>query len=351
MRLAPVSIRWFDDPQLVVERAAASSRPTHAAQRPVDACRVLAAMTAALIRGASRERVFGQGFWQHGELHPDVQAVVDGSWRGKEPPAIRGTGYCIDALEAAIWAVAGAADFRDAILRAANLGDDADTTAAIAGQLAGAAWGATGIPGGWLGKVAMRPRIESLADALHRAAVGTRLRWEHDDELHAWWVDAEGRILAGEFPSVMNDAEATRWKLDLLADAGIDTIIDLTEETEPLTRYHDQLPELAADRGVTIKRLSHPIRDMNVTTAERYDRIIADIERQLAAGRRVYIHCWGGVGRTGTVVGIWHVHQGHDPVTALELIREARAGTRKGERPSPETERQVAAIREAHARL
>jgi protein-tyrosine phosphatase len=102
---------------------------------------------------------------------------------------------------------------------------------------------------------------------------------------------------------------------------------------------------------VTIKRLSHPIRDMNVTTAERYDRIIADIERQLAAGRRVYIHCWGGVGRTGTVVGIWHVHQGHDPVTALELIREARAGTRKGERPSPETERQVAAIREAHARL
>jgi ADP-ribosyl-[dinitrogen reductase] hydrolase len=85
--------------------------------------------------------------------------------------------------------VAGAADFRDAILRAANLGDDADTTAAIAGQLAGAAWGATGIPGSWLEKVAMRPRIESLADALHRAAVGTRLRWEHDDELHAWWVD------------------------------------------------------------------------------------------------------------------------------------------------------------------
>jgi hypothetical protein len=63
---------------------------------------------------------------------------------------------------------------------------------------------------------------------------------------------------------------------------------------------------------VTFRRLSHPIRDMNVTTAERYDRIIADIERELAAGRRVYIHCWGGVGRTGTVVGIWHVHQGEE---------------------------------------
>jgi ADP-ribosylglycohydrolase len=175
MRLAPVSIRWFDEPSVVVERAAASSRTTHAARRPVDACRVLAAMTAALLRGESRERVFAPDFWTHGDLHADVEAVARGCWRGKEPPAIRGTGYCIDALEAAIWAVAGAKDFRDAILRATNLGDDADTTAAIAGQVAGAAWGGEGIPAEWLAKLAMRERIESLADALHRAAVGTRL--------------------------------------------------------------------------------------------------------------------------------------------------------------------------------
>ena len=350
MRLAPVSIRWFDDPSVVIERAAASSRPTHGARRPMDACRLLAAMTAALIRGESRERVFDPGFWSHGDLHPDVAAVAGGSWRGKEPPAIRGTGYCIDALEAAIWAVARAKDFRDAIMRAANLGDDADTTAAIAGQLAGAAWGATGIPGAWLEKLAMRRRIESLADSLHRAAVGTKLTWEHDDDLHAWWVDGEGRILAGEFPSARNDAELTRWKLDLLADAGVDTIIDLTEPTEPLTPYHDQLADLSAERGVTMRRLSHPIRDVSVTTAEHYDRIIADIERELAAGRRVYIHCWGGRGRTGTVVGIWHVSQGHDPDTALERIREARAGTRKGDQPSPETSEQVSAIRQAHER-
>ena len=60
------------------------------------------------------------------------------------------------ALEAAIWAVAGAEDFRDAVLRAANLGDDADTTAAIAGQLAGARWGVDAIPAEWREKATAR---------------------------------------------------------------------------------------------------------------------------------------------------------------------------------------------------
>jgi ADP-ribosylglycohydrolase len=175
MRLAPVAIRWSHDPEAVVEQAAASSLPTHPARRPVDACRVLAAMTAALIRGERTERVFDPGFWNHGHLHDAVEAVARGSWRGKEPPAIRGTGYCVAALEAAIWAVAGARDFRDAVLRATNLGDDADTTAAIAGQLAGAMHGASRIPDAWLGKLAMRDRIESLADALHRASEASRI--------------------------------------------------------------------------------------------------------------------------------------------------------------------------------
>lgn len=175
MRLAPVAIRWAHDPAAVIEQAAASSRPTHPASRPVDACKVLAAMTAAFIRGKPREAVLSAEFWQAGPLHPAVEAVARGSWQGKEPPEIRGTGYCVAALEAAIWAVAGSDDFRDAILRATNLGDDADTTAAIAGQLAGALYGASGIPQPWLAKLAMREQIESLADALHQAAVGEQV--------------------------------------------------------------------------------------------------------------------------------------------------------------------------------
>ena len=76
MRLAPVSIRWSHDPAAVIEQAAASSRPTHPASRPVDACKVLAAMTAALIRGEPREAVLSAEFWQAGTLHPAVEAVA-----------------------------------------------------------------------------------------------------------------------------------------------------------------------------------------------------------------------------------------------------------------------------------
>lgn len=350
MRLAPVAIRWAHDPALVVDRAAASSRPTHAARRPVDACRLLAAMTAALVRGESAARVFDPGFWNHGPLHEAVEAVARGSWRRKEPPAIQGTGYCVAALEAALWAVAGATSFRDAVLRATNLGDDADTTAAIAGQLAGAAYGAKGIPEAWLMKLAMRERIESLADALERAANGERLLWQHDLDHHGWWADAEGRVLAGEYPGHRYDPAATRRNLVRLADAGIGTIIDLTEDADGLTPYEQELGMLAAERGLTLRRVSHPIRDQSVTTADHYDRIVADINQFLATGRKIFVHCWGGIGRTGTVVGIWHVSRGHDPEGALALIKAARRGTRKAERPAPENDDQVNAIRAAHQR-
>ncbi len=135
-----------------------------------------------------------------------------------------------------------------------------------------------------------------------------------------------------------------------MAKAGIGTIIDLTDEHDWLTAYEEHLPTIAARHGVAIARLSHPIPDQGVTSPEHYDRIIADIEGALAAGRKVFVHCWGGVGRTGTVVGICHVHRGHSADAALTRIAATRRGTMKGERPSPETHVQVEAIRQAHER-
>ena len=194
----------------------------------------------------------------------------------------------------------------------------------------------------------MRERIESLADSLHASATGKRERWAFDDAFHAWWVDAD-RILAGEYPG-SPDPTQRDFKLALLADAGIATIVDLTRDDDHLAPYGAHWESLGESRGRKHKRLHHPIRDLDVTTPERYDAILADIDAELAADRPVYVHCWGGVGRTGTVVGLVHVKRGADAPTALEAISAARQGTRKAHRPAPEMACQVAVIRDAARR-
>ena len=94
-----------------------------------------------------------------------------GSWRGKHRMAIRASGYVAHSLEAALWSVGSTGDFRSAVLRAANLGEDADTTAAITGKLAGALYGASGIPQDWRGKVAWGARITTLAEGLLKSSL------------------------------------------------------------------------------------------------------------------------------------------------------------------------------------
>ena len=105
-----------------------------------------------------------------GDVERAVGEVAAGSFRRKLPPEIRGTGYVVASLEAALWAFAGKNSFQDAALQAVNLGDDADTTGAVLGQLAGACHGESAIPGRWLECLAMRELIGSNADGLRAAA-------------------------------------------------------------------------------------------------------------------------------------------------------------------------------------
>ncbi|MBK5223764.1 MAG: ADP-ribosylglycohydrolase family protein [Acidimicrobiia bacterium] len=339
MRLAPVPIRWHTDPADAAERSAESSRPTHAATRPVDACRLMGAMLSALIGGQPSDQVFAPDFWKFGDLHTQVEAIARGSWRAKEPPVIRGTGFCIDALEAAIWAVAGASDFRAAVLRAANLGDDADTTAAIAGQLAGARWGASAIPAEWRSKISMVERIETMADRLYAAGsvdepVGP---WAHDETFHAWWVEP-GRVLAGEYPGDGSSPERAAEKVNLLVDAGVRTFVDLTEEGE-LAPYAHLVEAAATARQLDLRHRRFPIPDFSTLDDELYDDIVDAIRTEAERGA-VFVHCWGGVGRTGTVIGCLLLDSGVDHADLDDRLAQLRHGTKKANRPSPENQQQ-----------
>ena len=100
---------------------------------------------------------------------PRVRAIANGEWRRKARGGIRSTGYVIDTLEAALWAVNETETFRSALLLAVNLGGDADTIGAVTGQFAGARYGLSGIPKDWLGTLAWREKLEHLAMALTHA--------------------------------------------------------------------------------------------------------------------------------------------------------------------------------------
>lgn len=169
MRLAPVALRFFHDRARMRRAATDQSRCTHAAPEAVDACVIFAELLADAIVGTPKSEVLRPRL--DADLAGGVGAVAAGRWRGRRAAEVRGSGYVVEALEAALWAVGRAGDFREAVLLAANLGDDADTTAAIAGQLAGALHGERGIPAEWLAKLAWRERISALADGLVDVAI------------------------------------------------------------------------------------------------------------------------------------------------------------------------------------
>lgn len=174
MRLAPVPLFFAHDPQQAIERSGDSSRTTHGAPTAVDACRYFGGLIVSAVNGADKATLLAPShcplpnYWDQHPLHPAVKAVAQGSFKAKQPPHIRGTGYVVYALEAALWALYASETFRDGLLLAANLGDDADTTGAIYGQLAGAYYGLPGIPEPWHAQVAKADIILNLADQLLR---------------------------------------------------------------------------------------------------------------------------------------------------------------------------------------
>ena len=174
MRLAPAPLFFASDPELAIRMSAESSRTTHGAATCVDACRYFGGLLVGAVQGVDKATLLSPsyspvpGLWESasGGLCAEIDEVAAGSFKIKQPPEIVGSGYVVKSLEAALWAFYHSTDFRDGCLLAVNLGDDADTTAAIYGQIAGAYYGVDGIPAEWRERVAMGEFITQLADGL-----------------------------------------------------------------------------------------------------------------------------------------------------------------------------------------
>jgi hypothetical protein len=156
----------------------------------------------------------------------------------------------------------------------------------------------------------------------------------------SYWV-LPGRFLAGEYPCSVNEDEALG-KLRWLLEQGVDFWLDLTEAGESgLMPYAPLLNQVASGVGriVTHYRLSIP--DMGTPTPEHMRRILNQLDATLQGGRTVYLHCYGGIGRTGTVVGCYLVRHGMSGPQAIAQIAQWRAATPDGWKPSPETRPQT----------
>ena len=178
MRLAPVPMFFARNAADAVHYSGQSSRTTHGATACVDACRYYGGLIWAAINGVDKSDILASkysptGQWYDlGPLHGEIEEVAGGSFKRREPPAIQGSGYVVKSIEAALWAFHRSTSFEQGALMAVNLGDDADTTGAIYGQLAGAFYGMDAIPARWRERIALRDDIIGLADRLFALAAG-----------------------------------------------------------------------------------------------------------------------------------------------------------------------------------
>ena len=162
---------------------------------------------------------------------------------------------------------------------------------------------------------------------------------------NSYWV-VPGRFAAGEYPGHWNPCE-TDTRLSQMLDAGIDHFVDLTQSRDRLSPYAPAALRQAENRGLSVEHESHPIRDLGVPRSPQEMTATLDaIDDAMENGKTIYVHCWGGVGRTGTVVGCWLVRHGHTGEAALRQVSEwfRRMPKARPHSRSPETSEQRAYV-------
>lgn len=182
MRLAPIPLFYANNPELGIMMSGESSRTTHQAPVAIDACRYLGALIIGVVSGNNntndnnkkKQEILSPfyspipKYWDKYSLTSELTDVISGSFKMLNPPDIRGSGYALKTLEAALWSFYGSDTFEEGCLMAVNLGNDADTIGAVYGQLAGAFYGEKGIPTRWLSKLVHKEKIIEMADDIYR---------------------------------------------------------------------------------------------------------------------------------------------------------------------------------------
>lgn len=158
----------------------------------------------------------------------------------------------------------------------------------------------------------------------------------------SYWV-LPNKLLTGEIPSSKTESRKIE-KLNNLLDCNIDVVINLMEEVEKnfsdevLEDYSITLYKEAAKKNKKIEMLRYAIKDLNIPTESFMDEILNKIDEQMALGKTVYVHCWGGVGRTGLVIGCYLIRHGFaEPENVIEIINDLKRTTNIDHRSSPET--------------
>lgn len=343
MRILPLALVERDvSDEVLVEHARRSSSITHG--HPIDqtACALYVLVARRLLLGSAPAAALTDAITTLRRIdasgdepgHPLAALDVIEGWTERS-----GRGYVVDSLWSAWDAFVGAASHAETIERAVRYGNDTDTTAAIAGGLAGAFWGIEGIPPDWLAGMRGREVIDPLVDRL----VGANgWKTSANNPIRVDWVDLKriprykdypGRLGMTFTPGKRHEGyTADHWR-DLDADVerlrapyGVDTLLLLIEDHELRLTRTERLAETL--ERASIELLRHPVRDLGVPSDRgAFAATLAAVRERVMAGRSVAVACLGGHGRTGTAVGCLLRDGGLGANEAIDLTRATRRGT------------------------
>ena len=359
MRIAPLALAYRDRPADLMHTAEQDSRLTHHDPLAAEACALFCVVVAGKLVGHDLL-----------ELPARSEPLIEALRATPEDAAKRAaaeTGFVLTALAVALAAYRSFESFEDGLVWAVNLGGDTDTNGAVAGALLGAVAGAEAIPARWLEQLESKHELVELADALlgagpavidsgQEAALAPpssddRGDGEREERLPGDSYRVLPGLFAGPYPGAASKSEAER-KLNAFLGLGISCFVDLTEEGEgpPLHPYAPFLRKLAKKQGLRVAHLRFSVVDLGVPADWQLRTIVAAVREAVIDNEQVYVHCWGGVGRTGTVVGCLLVELGASAADALAAIKRLRAGTERARRSVARDRRSARADRALGAR-